>query len=127
MSEDAKKTLMQVSTWKVGGVEVRPILTVELDGSITYGEPLTQAETKALLDYVIEKGAYNTAVGQAITSMIFSSELARLSRLASKHAPGVEGNTGTATRPPGHVYVCFNCGTTADPHVCPGPGRRPAP
>lgn len=72
------KTLMQISTCGFGAKE-RPIVTVELDGSVTYGAPMTQDELKAALRYVISKGMQGGLVSQAITSMFFGSELARLS------------------------------------------------
>ncbi len=69
---------MQISTCGFGARE-RPIVTVELDGSVTYGAPMTQDELKAALRYVISGQAQGGAVSQAITSMFFASELSRLS------------------------------------------------
>lgn len=78
---DTKKTLMQVSTCKFDSdAEGRPLLTVELDGSVTYHEPMTQAEIKAMFAYMIDHKMYDPITGQLVSSVLFASELARLTR-----------------------------------------------
>lgn len=118
---DAKKTLMQISTCKSGETEGRPILTVELDGSLTYREPMTQAELKAMLEDMLASGAFASPLAsQVVMATLFGSELSRLNRENEE----LKRRLGAPTPPPG-VYVCSFCGTNDNPHIC--LGRRPSP
>ncbi len=115
---DAKKTLMQISTCKSGETEGRPILTVELDGSLTYREPMTQAELKAMLEDMLASGAFASPLAsQVVMATLFGSELARLNR----------ENVELKRRLSGAPQWCPGCGKIIgthknDLHVCGGRG-----
>lgn len=122
MSDDKKQTLMQISTCKSGETDGRPILTVELDGSLTYHEPLTQAELKAMLEDMLASGAFASPLAsQVVMAMLFGSELSRLNRENEELKRRI--GPPPPVYPP-EVYVCSLCGPTSNPHIC--LGRRPS-
>lgn len=68
----ADKKLMEFKT-----MSGRTILAIEQDGSVTHYEPMTPAELKAAVDYAIE---LRLPAAEALMAMIFSSEIARLTK-----------------------------------------------